>query len=162
MAANARKRFMSCTIVREYFADDADVVIWLCNTAGELPCSAMGTAVTLSLLPPRAMTGSLHYPGKKKGPIRIRTGPYKIKFGGDLLSHTVTHAVPSALRGLTSVFGMGTGVTLSLLPPKNSKFGYIKQSNIRNWTLELTALVSEPAVCLVGPKLNCTTVDEKR
>ena len=33
--------------------------------------------------------------------------------GGDLLSHTATRAVPSALRGLTSVFGMGTGVTPS-------------------------------------------------
>ena len=39
--------------------------------------------------------------------------------GGDLLSHTVTHAVPSALRGLTSVFGMGTGVTPSAKPPRN-------------------------------------------
>ncbi len=34
--------------------------------------------------------------------------------GSDLLSHTVTHAVPSAVAGLTSVFGMGTGVTLLL------------------------------------------------
>ena len=33
--------------------------------------------------------------------------------GGDLLSHTAARAVPSALRGLTSVFGMGTGVTPS-------------------------------------------------
>src|SRR5581483_4913489 len=32
--------------------------------------------------------------------------------GSDLLSHTVSHAVPSAVSGLTSVFGMGTGVTL--------------------------------------------------
>ena len=31
--------------------------------------------------------------------------------GNDLLSHPVTRAVPSALEGLTSVFGMGTGVT---------------------------------------------------
>lgn len=31
--------------------------------------------------------------------------------GGDLLSHAVTHAVPSALEGLTTVFGMGTGVS---------------------------------------------------
>jgi hypothetical protein len=38
----------------------------------------------------------------------------KKEFGGDLLSHTVTRAVPSALRGLTSVFEMGTGVTPSL------------------------------------------------
>ena len=31
--------------------------------------------------------------------------------GDDLLSHTVSRAVQSARRGLTSVFGMGTGVT---------------------------------------------------
>ena len=31
--------------------------------------------------------------------------------GNVLLSHTVAHAVPSALKGLTSVFGMGTGVS---------------------------------------------------
>ena len=30
--------------------------------------------------------------------------------GTDLLSHTLTGAVPSALEGLTAVFGMGTGV----------------------------------------------------
>ncbi len=40
-------------------------------------------------------------------------GFYIIIPGGDLLSHTATHAVPSAQRGLTSVFGMGTGVTPS-------------------------------------------------
>ena len=34
--------------------------------------------------------------------------------GGVLLSHVVPHAVPSALKSLTSVFGMGTGVTSSL------------------------------------------------
>ena len=34
--------------------------------------------------------------------------------GSDLLSHTLSHAVPSAVSGLTSVFGMGTGVTLIL------------------------------------------------
>ena len=31
--------------------------------------------------------------------------------GGDLLSHPVAQAVSSALEGLTSVFGMGTGVS---------------------------------------------------
>jgi len=30
--------------------------------------------------------------------------------GSDLLSHRVAPAVPSAVEGLTSVFGMGTGV----------------------------------------------------
>ncbi len=39
---------------------------------------------------------------------------YNINPGSDLLSHTVTSAVPSAMRGLTSVFGMGTGVSPSL------------------------------------------------
>ena len=31
--------------------------------------------------------------------------------GGDLLSHPVSRAVPSALEGLTSGFGMGPGVS---------------------------------------------------
>ncbi len=38
--------------------------------------------------------------------------------GGVLLSHAVTRAVPSALRGLASGFGMEPGVSLSLWPPK--------------------------------------------
>jgi hypothetical protein len=38
----------------------------------------------------------------------------RITPGSDLLSHTPAHAVPSAVAGLTSVFGMGTGVTLPL------------------------------------------------
>jgi hypothetical protein len=42
--------------------------------------------------------------------------------GSDLLSHLVTKAVPSTQRGLTSVFGMGTGVSPSLLPPENFLF----------------------------------------
>ena len=38
----------------------------------------------------------------------------QIKNGGDLLSHTVSSIVPSALKGLTFVFGMGTSVAPSL------------------------------------------------
>src|SRR2546423_14149353 len=38
--------------------------------------------------------------------------------GNYLISHKVALAVPSALRGLTSVFGMGTGVTLSVRSPE--------------------------------------------
>jgi hypothetical protein len=34
-----------------------------------------------------------------------------IYVGDDLLSHTLSRAVQSAQRGLTSVFGMGTGVS---------------------------------------------------
>ena len=45
--------------------------------------------------------------------------------GGDLLSRAVSSQVPSALKGLTSVFGMGTGGTPSPLPPEIffSRFG---------------------------------------
>src|SRR5271155_5971983 len=39
--------------------------------------------------------------------------------GDHLISHTLTRAVPSAQRGLTSVFGMGTGVTLAVWSPAN-------------------------------------------
>ena len=37
--------------------------------------------------------------------------------GDFLLSHSVTGEVPSAYEGLTSVFGMVTGVPLQLLSP---------------------------------------------
>ncbi len=51
--------------------------------------------------------------GNKKS-LRLRKQRlFELNPGGDLLSHTATRAVPLALRGLTSVFGMGTGVTLS-------------------------------------------------
>ncbi len=36
------------------------------------------------------------------------------KPGNVLLSHTATRAVPLAMKSLTSVFGMGTGVSFSL------------------------------------------------
>ena len=45
--------------------------------------------------------------------------------GGVLLSHPASRAVPSALKGLTSVFGMGTGVTPSLSPPKIGLANYL-------------------------------------
>ena len=37
--------------------------------------------------------------------------------GNDLRSHTLSRAVPSALRGLTSVFGMGTGGSPAVRSP---------------------------------------------
>src|SRR5665213_626012 len=45
-----------------------------------------------------------------------------INYAGDhLISHTLTRAVPSAQRGLTSVFGMGTGGTLVVNSPAISR-----------------------------------------
>ena len=46
------------------------------------------------------------------------SSPLNFNPGDDLVSHAVARAVPSALRGLTSVFGMGTGVTLSARSPE--------------------------------------------
>ena len=45
----------------------------------------------------------------KGGPTEV--GPPLEKSGGDLLSQGESTQVPSAQFGLTSVFGMGTGVT---------------------------------------------------
>ena len=52
-----------------------------------------------------------------KGPAAVAAG-LKKNSGGVLLSHTEIRAVPSALRGLTTEFGMGSGMTLSPWPPE--------------------------------------------
>ena len=46
---------------------------------------------------------------KNKNALPIGRAFLVINAGDHLISHTVTRAVPSAQRGLTSVFGMGTG-----------------------------------------------------
>ena len=52
--------------------------------------------------------------------VKWRLGAFKRKkSGSDLLSRAVSRGVPSALEGLTSVFGMGTGGTPPTLPPEN-------------------------------------------
>ena len=43
-------------------------------------------------------------------------------FGGHLLSHTVSSAVPSAAQVLTIVFGMGTGVSPERIATKKVEF----------------------------------------
>jgi hypothetical protein len=50
---------------------------------------------------------------------RVNGRLLRIKPGDVLLSHTLARAVPSGLRGLTTVFGMGTGGSLSLWSPRN-------------------------------------------
>ena len=53
------------------------------------------------------MTHNEKTPGRVGGP---GVSLLKIKAGSVLLSQKVTQLVPSALEGLTSVFGMETGV----------------------------------------------------
>ena len=54
-------------------------------------------------------TFETHRQKTTKAPSRNSAWGFLYKNGGDLLSHTVARAVPSALKSLTSVFGMGTG-----------------------------------------------------
>ena len=58
----------------------------------------------------------------------VRTRGLQKKSGSDLLSRAVSRGVPSALEGLTSVFGMGTGGTPPTLPPENSGLVHTKGS----------------------------------
>ena len=48
--------------------------------------------------------------------------PLQVESGGDLFSRAVSSQVLSALKVLTSVFGMGTGGTPSPLPPEIVSF----------------------------------------
>ena len=61
----------------------------------------------------------------------LRMQVVSLESGGDLLSRAVSSQVPSALKGLTSVFGMGTGGTPSPLPPEISFQGSVPFSVLR-------------------------------
>src|SRR5262249_23606779 len=56
--------------------------------------------------------------GKTTNAPRGRRGHSRAKSGGVLLSQGVYPQVPSALAGLTAVFGVGTGVTPPPWPPE--------------------------------------------
>ena len=62
--------------------------------------------------------------------------PLFMESGNVLLSQVVSNQVPSALKGLTSVFGMGTGGSLSPLSPENCQ-GFVQS---------LVFLVSAPSL----------------
>jgi hypothetical protein len=62
-----------------------------------------------------------------------------IKSGDDLLSHAVANAVPSALKGLTSVFGMGTGVSPPLQSPENRSKNPVENQQATNQAREQVA-----------------------
>ena len=54
----------------------------------------------------------------------------EMESGGDLCFRAVSSQVRSALRGLTSVFGMGTGGTLSSLPPEMVSYSVAGDGNL--------------------------------
>ncbi len=57
--------------------------------------------------------------GKEKRPRDVCHAGVEGIPGSDLLSHTESRAVPLALEGLTTEFGMGSGVTPPVRPPGN-------------------------------------------
>ena len=59
-----------------------------------------------------------HCLGPKRNQPHIRGADFFLESGNVLLSRAVSSQVPSALKGLTSVFGMGTGGSLSPLSPE--------------------------------------------
>ena len=68
----------------------------------------------LAILQPDMKKGDRHpFPGPEIG-----VCPQIEKCGSVLLSHPLSRAVPSALEGLTSVFGMGTGMAPPPSPPQ--------------------------------------------
>ena len=75
----------------------------------------------LTLLMPGRTSSERSRQGNRDSAQRKKPHPRKDgaqEYAGDhLISHTLTRAVPSAQRGLTSVFGMGTGVTLAVNSP---------------------------------------------
>jgi hypothetical protein len=70
--------------------------------------------------------------------------------GGVLLSHAVPRAVPSALKGLTSGFGMEPGVSPSPWPPKH--YGDVRTAPARTIS---------PSPARYRPHLGNRTVDAK-
>src|SRR5260370_16894311 len=70
----------------------------------------------------------LYYPGKSRMRAILRAKEKDL--GDDLLFQTVASPVPSALTGLTAVFGMGTGVSPSLWSPKSFSFARCKESSL--------------------------------
>src|SRR5680860_170645 len=75
---------------------------------------------------------------------RTYTLPLAKYMSGDvLLSHNLPVAVPSALKGLTSGFGMEPGISLSLWPPK--LYGVMQKPSIQYFgSFRLPTVTREP------------------
>jgi hypothetical protein len=85
------------------------------------PRSHIGRTVSLIVCqsPPSSARASCWLRLTRNSPTRQAHGAVsETNSGNDLLSQRASPQVPSALAGLTSVFGMGTGVTLPLWSPE--------------------------------------------
>ena len=81
-----------------------------------VPCYWRRSRARLNASPPRIYLPAFSV--QKKGLRRLLFLRNLLESGSVLFSRAVSSQVLSALRGLTSVFGMGTGGSLSPLPPE--------------------------------------------
>jgi hypothetical protein len=84
----------------------------------------------------------------KKTPRSVSWSGADDKPGGVLLSHRVAPAVPSAQEGLTTVFGMGTGVAPPVWPPE--KFSKRDSRFVDSSYVVWVMFASQPPPC--GPR----------
>src|SRR3954447_22253513 len=74
---------------------------------------------------------------RKRSVARECNGPFDRGAGDGLLSRGLSTGVPSALSGLTTVFGMGTGVAPTLESPANispgRRSGWANETVGRSW-----------------------------
>jgi hypothetical protein len=89
----------------------------------------------------------------KKGRSDCSDRPLRFNPGGDLRSRAVSSAVSSARQGLTSVFGMGTGVTLAVRPPGNWKSKSPVQNRRVNFDEQLNEVGFKPSIPLESSAL---------
>ena len=78
-----------------------------------------------------------------------------ISSGSDLVSRAVTRQVSSAQWSLTSVFGMGTGVTSTLLPPDIYRAAIPPRPHFLS-PFSLPALLSDTVPCTLKT-IQCKT-----
>ena len=92
-------------------------------------CSLTKTATFASLSPTASPSLSLLVRCAKKKKLTLVNFFFN-QNGNVLLSRAVSRQVSSALRSLTSVFGMGTGVSSSLSSPHQACFAHSKLNNL--------------------------------
>ena len=106
-AVFARDRRRS--VARSLSAGDACAIFALAG--GGRPRGATSTPLRLDGSPGAGKMGT-------KKPARVSSSGFEKESGGDLLSHRGNSAVPSALEGLTSEFGMRSGGAPPVKPPE--------------------------------------------
>src|ERR1700709_328388 len=83
---------------------------------------------------------------------------HTLNVGDDLLSHTLTSAVPSALEGLATGFGMGPGVPPPLKPPTTQSIQLDPTQTNRRPTTTQTSKRAMVVVVCSGSHSGCETV----